>query len=382
MNKRLGLNLVIVFATCIAIAQVHAVRDDGDKPVPPPIDPPKLDTLKLMIDRAMPEDVQEDNSKLLKLLLEPEASPTGPSDKFDIRTAPRKLGMRRAVPSKGCFAPPPRLSCTMGEGSRDGGGAYKQIQADSVGNISFVSRLPDPSLGNPEKVGDLVLPSFTMDDLFVIDSFFNIFVKVFGVPPMEAPDPSSWKVDRMLVGMQDAERSTLRPEIKEVAGMVEIPRMLTVRGLSLPAVRVLGSQVQGAIDDQSGGLPFRVEVQGWTRFTIPSALQRAEAMPRSDLVGHIAGNLINDLREMPDHITVEIAYAKVGQFDELGSYSGGDADDDSGPAADGIPDAHRYVPVLLTSVSPMSADADEEEQAGAFSTAGVEFVTPLFKLSE
>ncbi|MEQ8663407.1 MAG: hypothetical protein RLW62_21530, partial [Gammaproteobacteria bacterium] len=169
-------------------------------------------------------------------------------------------------------------------------------------------------------------------------------------------------------------------EIHAIAGVVQVPRTLAVDGLSMSRVPVLGAHVQGSMDDLGRGLPFRVEVQEWTRFTFPPALQRARARGRSVLVGEIAKELVNALRQTPKQVSVQIAYAKVGQFDELGSYGGPDSD--SAVAADGIPDAHRYVPVLLTSISPMPPDATEEEQAAAFSTAGQELVTPLFELSE
>lgn len=358
-----------------------AVPDGGDRPVTPPLDPPGLERLRQIIDAAMPEDVQEDNGKLLASLLKPRVAASDPSGAFNVMTAPRALGMRRPRPSKDCFAPPPRFACELVEGTREGGGAFKKVEADSLGNLSFLSRLPDPSNGAPEQAGAPPLPSFSMSDKEAVAAFFDVFTKVFGVPPEEAPDSTAWQVEKLLLGLQDGNEPGKPPEIHTIAGTVQVPRMLEVAGLSVPRVPVLGAHVQGSMDDLGRGMPFRIEVQEWTRFTFPPALQRARARGRSELVGEIAEALVNTLRNAPKDLAIAIAYAKVGQFDELGSYGGPDADD-AGTPADGIPDAHRYVPVLLTSVSPMAPDASEEEQAGAFSTAGQELVTPLFELNE
>ena len=358
-----------------------AVPDGGDRPVTPPLDPPGLERLRQIIDAAMPEDVQEDNGKLLASLLKPRVATSDPSGAFNVMTAPRALGMRRPRPSKDCFAPPPRFACELVEGTREGGGAFKKVEADSLGNLSFLSRLPDPSNGAPEQAGAPPLPSFSMSDKEAVAAFFDVFTKVFGVPPEEAPDSTAWQVEKVLLGLQDGNEPGKPPEIHTIAGTVQVPRMLEVAGLSVPRVPVLGAHVQGSMDDLGRGMPFRVEVQEWTRFTFPPALQKARARGRGELVGEIAEALVNALRNAPKDVAIAIAYAKVGQFDELGSYGGPDTDD-AGPSADGIPDAHRYVPVLLTSVSPMAPDASEEEQAGAFSTAGQELVTPLFELNE
>jgi len=382
MNHPSVLTLPALLAATLLSTAAMAVPDGGDRPVTPPIDPPGMDKLQQIIDAAMPQDVQEDNSKLLANLLKPRVAASDPSAQFNVMTAPRALGMRRPRPSKDCFAPPPRFACELVEGTREGGGAFRKIEADSLGNLSFINRLPDPSNGAPEQAGAPPLPSFSLSEKEAVAAFFDVFTGVFGVPPEEAPDSAEWQVDKLLLGLQNSDEPGKPPEIHTIAGTVQVPRMLQVEGLSVPRVPVLGAHVQGSMDDLGRGLPFRVEVQEWTRFTFPPALQRARARGRSALVGEIAKELVNALRNAPKDVAIQIAYAKVGQFDELGSYGGPDTDEATGVAADGIPDAHRYVPVLLTSVSPMAADASEEEQAGAFSTAGQELVTPLFELNE
>jgi len=378
---RSALMVLISVLSC----NVQAVSDDGGRPLPPPRDPPTRADLVKLIDEAMPDDIGNTNTELLERLLKPRIAPTGPSEAFNVQRMTAALRLRRVVPGKGCFLPPPRTECELTEGSRTGGGAFKKVEADSLGNVSYLSRLPDPSAGNPEGGAAPPLPSFSLADKAAQDRFANVFTQIFGVPVEELPAPSSWVIERLQVGMQDADKPTAGAEIKEIAGVVTIPRVLLVDGLKQPLVPVLGSHVQGAMDDLGGGLPFRVEVQGWTRFTFPAALQKARAMTRAQLVDGIASELERSLREKPRSIAIEIAYAKVGDFDtDLGSYGGPDSNE--GPAAassgDGLPDDQRFVPVVLTSISPMSADSSEEEQAAAFSTAGVEFVTPLFAVTE
>lgn len=379
--SRSALMVLISVLSC----NVIAVSDEGGRPLPPPRDPPSREALLKLIGDAMPDDIGTSNTELLARLLKPRVAPSGPSEAFNVQRMTAALRLRRVVPAKGCFLPPPRTECELTEGSRTGGGAFKKVEADSLGNVSYLSRLPDPSAGNPEGGAAPPLPSFSLADKAAQDRFANVFTQIFGVPIEELPAPSSWVIERLQLGMQDGDKPTAPVEIKEIAGVVTIPRVLLVDGLKQPLVPVLGAHVQGAMDDLGGGLPFRVEVQGWTRFTLPAALQKARAMTRSELVDGIANELERSLRETPRSIAIEIAYAKVGDFDtDLGSYGGPDSEE--GPAAassgDGLPDSHRFVPVVVTSISPMSADASDEEQAAAFSTAGVEIVTPLFAISE
>ncbi|MEQ8230413.1 MAG: hypothetical protein RLW61_08745 [Gammaproteobacteria bacterium] len=380
MSQAHMLPFAAVLVAALASGTAVAVPDGGDRPATPPNDPPALEELRRIIDESMPEDVQENNGKLLASLLQPRVAQQGPSDVFDPTMAPRQLGMRRPRPSKDCFAPPPRFDCELVEGTREGGGAFRALAADSLGNISYLNRLPDPSKGAPEQLPAVQLPTFSMSDEEAAKSFFDVFTSVFGVPAEEAPDVASWQVEKLLLGLQNSDEPGKAPEVHVIAGVVQIPRMLAVEGLSVPRVPVLGSHVQGSMDDLGRGLPFRVEVQEWTRFTFPQALGRAQPRTRSALVGAIADQMVRNLREPPKAIDIRLAYAKVGEFEELGSYGGPDSDETM--PQDGIPDAHRYVPVLLTSVSPLAPDASEEEQAGAFSSAGEEIVTPLFDLNE
>ena len=164
-----------------------AVKDDGGTPVPPPGSPPTMEDIQGMVDAAMPSDIKADNRALLAVLMKPAVAAQGPSDAFDVANAGRVLRLRRATPAKGCFLPPPAYDCTVSDGSRGGGGAYKEIHADSLGNLRFVSRLADPTRGNPES-GNPPLPiKYSRDDKAAAASFFDIFVKVFALPPSEAP---------------------------------------------------------------------------------------------------------------------------------------------------------------------------------------------------
>jgi len=65
MNHPSVLTLPALLAATLLSTAAMAVPDGGDRPVTPPIDPPGMDKLQQIIDAAMPQDVQEDNSKLL-----------------------------------------------------------------------------------------------------------------------------------------------------------------------------------------------------------------------------------------------------------------------------------------------------------------------------
>lgn len=376
------------FATSQAIALVIlsvlagpavAVRDDGGTPIPPPARRPSLEDLKRLVDEAMPPDIKEDNGALLAALMKPQAAPAGPSDRFDIAGASRALRLRRAVPGKGCFLPPPRYDCTVADGTRGGGGAYKELQADSFGNLRFISRLADPTSGNPESGNAPPLPKFSKNDDDAIKAMLDMLVGVFHVPASEAPPADELKIEKLNVGVADPD-SRLPPKIQTVAGVVNVPRLLKVDGLSVPTIPVLGNGAQGAMDDLG---VFRIELDEWTRFTMPARLADARAPSRNALIDTIAEGLSRELAEMPRGILIGIAYAKGAQFSEL-SVGGNEEEPAAAAAAAGdlIPDEHRYVPVLVTSVAPTGADPSEEEQASAFSTGAMEMVTPLYELSD
>ncbi|MEQ8661889.1 MAG: hypothetical protein RLW62_13825, partial [Gammaproteobacteria bacterium] len=181
MINRSTFLFTILLSAVLHGGSVLAVPDDGDRPATPPLDPPGMERLQQLIDAAMPQDVQEDNSKLLASLLAPKVADSDPSGAFNVVTAPRLLGMRRPRPDKACFAPPPRFDCELVEGSREGGGAFRKVAADSLGNISFINRLPDPSNGNPEQLPAVQLPTFSMSDKEAVAAFFDVFTRVFGV---------------------------------------------------------------------------------------------------------------------------------------------------------------------------------------------------------
>lgn len=367
----LGVMLTLLSATAAA------VPDDGGRPVPPPDRRPSLETLRQLVDEAMPVDVQEDNSRLLAVLLKPQVAPRGPSDGFDIAKTGRLLRLGRPVPGKGCFRPPPDYDCTYSEGSPGGGGAYKELRADSLGNLRFVSRLPDPTRGNPEGGTAPRLPKFSLDDKQAVQTFVDLFTGPFQVPGSEVPPIDSWKVRKLALGVADADKGT--PTTTQIiAGLVQVPRMVKVDGLHVPMVPVIGGEVQGAMDDLG---VFRVKVNDWTRFTMPERLRNASAPSRRSLVDDIAEQLSRQLADKPQHIAVEIAYAKGDRFSELVVSEG--SEEPSPTAANTIPDAHRYVPVLMTSVTPMPADSSEDEQNAAFiAEAGFEMVTPLYELGD
>ncbi|MGE0861095.1 MAG: hypothetical protein AB7I01_10700 [Gammaproteobacteria bacterium] len=366
----LGLMLSLLSATAAA------VPDDGGRPVPPPDNRPSLETLRQLVDEAMPVDVQDDNSKLLAVLLKPQVAPRGPSDGFDIVKTGRLLRLGRPVPGKGCFQPPPNYDCTYSEGSPGGGGAYRELRADSLGNLRFVSRLPDPSRGNPEGGTGSPLPKYSLEDQAALKAFVDLFTGVFQVPSIEVPPSDSWKLRKLALGVADGDKGT--PTTTQViAGMVQVPRMVKVDGLKAPMVPVIGGEVQGAMDDLG---VFRVKVNDWTRFTMPERLKDARAPSRRSLVDDIAEQLSRQLEYKPQRIAVEIAYAKGDRFSELVVAEGSE---EASPTANAIPDAHRYVPVLMTSVTPMPADSSEEEQNAAFiAEAGFEMVTPLYELGD
>lgn len=367
----LGLMLSLLSATAAA------VPDDGGRPMPPPDNRPSLETLRQLVDEAMPVDVQDDNSKLLAVLLKPQVAPRGPSDGFDIVKTGRLLRLGRPVPGKGCFQPPPNYDCTYSEGSPGGGGAYRELRADSLGNLRFVSRLPDPSRGNPEGGTGSPLPKYSLEDQAALKAFVDLFTGPFQVPDIEVPPIDSWKLRKLALGVADADKGT--PTTTQIiAGMVQVPRMVKVDGLKVPMVPVIGGEVQGAMDDLG---VFRVKVNDWTRFTMPERLREARAPTRRSLVDDIAEQLSRQLEDKPQRIAVEIAYAKGDRFSELVVPEG--SEEPSPTAANTIPDAHRYVPVLMTSVTPMPADSSEEEQNEAFiAEAGFEMVTPLYELGD
>ncbi len=358
-----------------------AVKDSGGTPVRPPVSPPKLEDIQNMVDSAMPSDIKEDNRALLATLMKPTVAPQGPSDAFDVTNAGRVLRLRRATPQKGCFLPRPAYDCTVSDGSRGGGGAYKEIHADSFGNLRFVSRLADPSNGKPESGTPPAPVKYTRDDKAATAGFFDMFVKVFALPPSEAPPVEQWKVRKLAIGIADPDKRAVRTT-HVVAGLVDVPRLLKVPGLSTPAIPVIGSRVQGSMDDQ--GI-FRVEIDNWTRFSMPERLAQATAPSRSALVKTIAEDLSRELSVKPHSIKVEIAYAKSSQFSDLAI--GGTSEEDGSPsaaaAATPIPAEHRYVPVLLTTVAPTPADSSEEQQVAMFAAeAGLEMVTPLYQIAD
>jgi hypothetical protein len=360
----------------------YAVDDNGGTPERPPNNAPSLDELMQKIDAAMPRDITEDNAELLRRLMQPMVSDKGPSDVFDPVPVEQNFRMRRVVPSKGCFAPQP--SCILSDGSRGGGGAYKEIRYDTLGNLGYLSRLADPSGGNPESVTAYQLPTYTGDHRATVDSFFDVFTKLFGVPAMEMPARDTWVVEELAVGY--ARNNGPSPategtnEVIIVSGVVRVPRVLQVAGLSSP-VPVLGSRVWGAVDDI--GI-HHIRVEGWTRFATPD-LTAARTLSRQQLVASIADELSKSLAEMPDSIAMEIAYAKPAEFAEI-AYGGPDSDEGSpsSPSANGSSDEHLFVPVLVTTVTPFypSDDPTEEEQAAAFSTAGEEIITSLVELGD
>lgn len=359
---------------------VAAVKDDGGTPVPPPGSPPSIEDIQGMVDAAMPVDIKADNRALLATLLKPAVAPQGPSDAFNVTNAGRVLRLRRATPQKGCFLPPPAYDCTVSDGSRGGGGAYKEIHADSLGNLRFISRLADPTNGKPESGNPPAPIKFTRDDKAAVAGFFDMFVKVFALPPSEAAPVGDWQVQKLAIGIADPDKRAA-PTVHVVAGVVNVPRLLKVPGLSTPTIPVIGSKVQGSMDDQ--GI-FRVEIDNWTRFTMPDRLAQATAPSRSALVKTIAEELSRELSVKPGSIKVEIAYAKSSQFSDLAIGGTAEEDGTSSPAAAApIPAEHRYVPVLLTSVTPTPADSSEAQQSAAFvSEAGLEMVTPLYQIAD
>ena len=148
-TAKISLGTILVFMA----ATVAAVSDGGDTPVPPLGPAPTMEQLQGLVEQAMPADIKADNRELLAALMKPVVAPRGPSDGFDIKSAGRALRLSRATPGKGCFVPPPLYNCTFSDGTRGGGGAYQELHADSLGNLRFISRLPDPTRGNPEAAG-------------------------------------------------------------------------------------------------------------------------------------------------------------------------------------------------------------------------------------
>lgn len=357
-------------------AVAHAVPDDGVRPVPPPTTRPTLEDLQRLVDAAMPADVKADNSALLAALLRPQAAAQGPSDVFDITVASRLLRLTGGVPGAGCTLPRPRFDCVVAVGTRGGGGAYKELRADSLGNLHYLSRLADPSGGNPENVTAPPLPTFTRSDADTVTALSGVLLNLFRVPATETLPTSRWRVEKMTVGIVDGD-SRLPPRIQTVAGVVILPRLLRVEGLGVQVVPVIGAGAQAAIDD--AGL-FRVEVDDWTRFTMSSRLANATASSRSALVANIASALSRELKETPRAVRIGIAYAKSSDFSELGI--GGDEQDAPPPTAAVMPEEHQYVPVLFTAIAPVAAEPTEATQAQAFSTGGMEMVTPLFELAD
>ena len=376
-TAQIALGMILVCMT----ASVAAVSDGGGTPVPPPDRAPTMEQLQGMVEQAMPADVKADNRELLAALMKPVVAPRGPSDAFDIKSAGRLLRLSRAIPGKGCFLPPPAYNCTFSDGTRGGGGAYKELHADSLGNLRFINRLADPTKGNPEAINPPEPVLYSREDKAAIAGFADLFAKVFQVPPGEAPPPEEWKVQKLAVGVVDTEKGT-PAKIQIVAGVVNVPRLLKVQGLSVPTIPVIGSGVQGSMDDLG---VFRVEVDNWTRFTMPARLGQASAPSRRSLVKAISEELIHELAAMPKSIKIAIAYAKGSQFSELAI--SGAAEEAAAPRAtatgDTLPDEHRYVPVLMTTVTPTAADANEEQQNAEFlSEAGLEMVTPLYELAD
>lgn len=361
----LGLALAALLATpALAI-------EDPDRS-PPPQDPPTAEKLAGLIDQAMPPEIQEDNSGLVAQLLKPKVG-RSVFAVFDPNKAASALNLRRAVAATDCGQlrlPSGDLDlgdCVYRAGRPDGAGGYQALRFDKnrlLGNIRFVSRPTGPA--SPD-TAPAVLRKLSQSPDAALKSVQELAFNVLGMPPEEVAPASQWTLRSLAV---DVASPTGGVETAIVEGLVRARRQLDA-GLGKP-VPVLGSDFRATINDV--GIS-RASVNEWTPFVVLPSVSPDRARPRSELVRLFSEEMAKELVNMPGRVAMRLVYAKAGQIapeDE----SAAEADGNVLPAGQ-IPDAHKYVPCLLATVSPVPLEMSEADQAKTNDTAGFYVLKPL-----
>lgn len=349
---------------------------------PPPVNnPPTEKELLPLIDRAIPEVIGEDNTQLLRMLVQPK---TGPSvyETFDPRKVAEFFGQRRMTPSKDCFltqlpdGSPDTSDCTYRRGSPEGKGAFWELRFDKskmIGEIAFVSRPPE-QIVDPGSIKETMLSDREAAGMAAE------LAMLLGVPEEEVLPMDLWDVQS--IGMAFASSDQLPGAAQAKAFVVEklvrFPRALDA-GVGFP-IPVLGSSFQASMDD--GGIQ-RAHLREWTPFEIHPAVDPSSAYPRSQLRERMLEALLDErLAQTPAKMSAVIAYVKAR---DLGM--GCPGEDEGAPAAalERLPAAlqeHAYVPSLVLFVSMGPDDPKEEEQEMLASTTPFLMEFPLVASAE
>ena len=355
-RNRLTLAVAAFVAAVTLSLSVQARDDPPDDPTPP-----SRDELMVEIDKALPEIIEDDNSRLVGALM---AARRGKplSATFSVHEAIRTLfGRVRPNFSPGCrllttpSGDPDPGNCTASVGIQAGGGAYSRLvfaKNMGFGNVKYQRRSADRII-RPEDLKAVGIGDREAYEkaLVFLNHTFGLDLSEVPVPPEDAKNP--YPIRQLALGWKDDSGNKGSVATHKV---VMLRRGLKTEIRELPWVPAPGDAM--VMLDDSG--IEQAAIRNWMELREHPNISPGDAKSRSQLVEDIADELLPAVQSPVAVLT-------------------------TGIVLDAIPEGSRglMVPAVKVFMSPVPRDLSEEEQEKLGpSTTGVIMVIPLVDIPE
>jgi hypothetical protein len=346
------------FIAAVALVVCHVAYAQERPPEEPP--PPTPEELVKLIDGALPQLIQEDNSGLVGRLMQPKLG-IPLSESFVLETAVTEL-FGRARPT---FAPdcqrktspsgdPDLGECTAARGSEAGKGAYTRLSFSKhmgLGNIKYMRRPAEFNIG-PED-----LKPVPLSDPEAYEKAVGFLVQTFGLPFEEIPQPPPGAENPIPVRdlvMEWIDETGQRNAVP-IQKVVSLRRGLLVELDLLPWVPAPGEAT--VVMDEAG--VSAAMVRDWQELRPHPGINPGRAKSRTELTEEILSDLLNINKTGIASMSSQILISRV-------------------------PDGTHglLLPAVQMYVSPVPRDPSEEEQMQFWSTAGFVREYPLVHMNE
>ena len=348
---------VVIAALAVLPPTLAGAQED------PPDDPkaPSLEEIIRLLDQVVPEQIGEDNTELVKKLMEADMGPPisqsfnafrALNDIFDRRRPNFSPNCRRLISENG---EPDGGYCTASRGEAAGPGEFEALKFSKqpgLGNIKYVRRATEVPV-DPDK-----LEPVRLTDEQAYEKALGFLVDTLGLPRQQLPLPPAGlvvplPVKDLILASGDEKGEVVRAI--PVQKVVSFQRGLLVNLPDLPYVRAPGDAMV-AMDDS--GMTSAM-IRDWQDLRPHPGVDPRNAMTRSQLVEALATRIARSNKGPIANLSSQLVISSVP-----------------------MPSYGLLLPAVQVWVSPVLRDATEEQQREMWSTAGIVHEIPLVKIAE